>query len=151
MITEMQLLLVASVLKRGRSLDRFSTVISLLALAYGLAPLLGVPTRPGASLLCGLLVVIGMLQKFWALRVALDAELFIQLTARHASLQEHTQDLDQALLTLGLQAPTHTYRDWHQRCQGALRLLRWQALCLLAQLLLALGSILVLPWFSLAG
>ena len=49
----MNLRVVASLLGRGKQLERLSDGLTLLALAYGLAPLLGAPLQPLASLLCG--------------------------------------------------------------------------------------------------
>lgn len=151
MAFEMQLALVAGLLRRGRGLDLLSGAITLLALAYGLAPLLGVPYSPAASILCGLLVMFGLAQKYWAGRVALDAELFARLAVDAPRLQERTGELDQALLQLGLQKNTTVPPDWDERCRGALRLLRLQVAWLVAQLLLALATILATPWLSLAG
>ncbi|WP_043311954.1 hypothetical protein [Pseudomonas sp. ML96] len=151
MASEMQLALVAALLRRGRGLDLLSNALTLLALAYGLAPLLGAPHSAASSLLCGLLVMLGLAQKYWAIRVALDAELFARLAADTAHLAEHTSDLDQALHSLGLQPASTQPRDWQERCRGAVRLLRLQAAWLVAQLLLALSIILATPWLSLAG
>jgi hypothetical protein len=151
MASEMQLALVAGLLRRGRGLDLLSGAITLLALAYGLAPLLGSAYSPAASILCSLLVMFGLAQKYWALRVALDADLFTHLAGDAPRLQERTDELDQALLQLGLQKTTTVSRNWDDRCRGALRLLRLQAAWLIAQLLLALATILATPWLSLAG
>lgn len=151
MAFEMQLALVAGLLRRGRGLDLLSGAITLLALAYGLAPLLGVPYSPAASILCGLLVMFGLAQKYWASRVALDAELFTRLADDLGRLVSRTTELDQALLQLGLQKTAPATRGWEERCRGALRLLRLQAAWLVAQLLLALATILATPWLSLAG
>ncbi|HSX71071.1 MAG TPA: hypothetical protein VLF16_09065, partial [Pseudomonas sp.] len=136
MASEMQLSLVAGLLRRGRGLDLLSNALTLLALAYGLAPLLGTPPSATGGVLCGLLVMLGLAQKYWAVRVALDAELFARLANDAARLAEHTTDLDQALQVLGLQPATTQPRDWQERCRGALRLLRLQAAWLIAQLLL---------------
>lgn len=151
MASEMQLALVAGLLRRGRGLDLLSNALSLLALAYGLAPLLGAPPSAASGVLCGLLVMLGLAQKYWAVRVALDAELFARLANNSARLAEHTTDLDQALQVLGLQPATAQPRDWQERSRGALRLLRLQAAWLVAQLLLALAILLAAPWLSLAG
>jgi hypothetical protein len=147
----MQLALVTGLLRRGRGLDLLSGALTLLALAYGLAPLLGAAHSPAASILCSLLVMFGLAQKYWAVRVALDADLFTHLAADAPRLRERTGELDQALLQLGLQKTTAVPRDWDDRCRGALRLLRLQAAWLLAQLLLALATLLATPWLSLAG
>ncbi|WP_252272352.1 hypothetical protein [Pseudomonas subflava] len=151
MASEMQLTLVAGLLRRGRGLDLLSNALTLLALAYGLAPLLGMPYSATGGVLCGLLVMLGLAQKYWAVRVALDAELFTRLANDAAGLADHTTDLDQALLQLGLQHAKAPPRDWDDRCRGALRLLRLQAAWLITQLLLALAAILAMPWLSLAG
>ncbi|WP_339526918.1 hypothetical protein [Pseudomonas sp. EA_35y_Pfl2_R111] len=151
MATEMQLFTVASLLRRGRALDQLSTTLSLVALLIGLAPLLGITAQPLTALFCALLLIPGLGQKYWALRVALDAELFQQLASRVDQLAAHTADLDQALAQLKLQPANQPARSWDERSLGALRLLRQQALWLLAQLLLAVLIVLGLPWLSITG
>ena len=151
MASEMQLALIAGLLRRGRGLDLLSNALTLLALAYGLAPLLGAPPSAASGILCGLLVMLGLAQKYWAIRVALDAELFARLANDVSRLAVHTTELDQALQSLGLQAATAQPRDWQKRSRGALKLLRLQSAWLVAQLLLALATILATPWLSLAG
>lgn len=151
MATEMQLFTVASLLRRGRALDQLSNALSLVALLIGLAPLLGITAQPLTALFCALLLVLGLGQKYWALRVALDAELFQQLAGRVEQLTTHTVDLDQTLAQLKLQPANQSPRGWEERSLGALRLLRQQVLWLLAQLLLAILIVLSLPWLSITG
>jgi len=127
------LLLVAALLRRGRSLDHFSSALSLVAVAFGLAPWLGAPPSLMLALLCAALLVAGLAEKYWALRVALDAELFQRLAEFGDQLDSQTHALDQALQNLGLQNAQQADRSWSLRCQGALGLLRKQALCLLLQ------------------
>jgi len=151
MAAEMHLQLLASLLRRGRSLDGLSSGLTLLALLLGLAPLLGATAQPLSTVLCASLVTLGLIEKYWALRVALDAELLQRLATTPELLPGRTAELDQALARLGLQAPEMAARPWEQRSRGALRLLRLQALWLLAQLLLAGLIILGLPWLSITG
>lgn len=151
MATEMQLFTVASLLRRGKALDRLSSALTLLGLAIGLAPLLGAVAQPLSAVLCALLLLLGLVEKYWALRVALDAELFQRLADDAEHLTLHTADLDQALTGLGLQPANLAARSWDERSRGALRLLRLQALSLLAQLLLAVAIVLGLPWLSITG
>ncbi|MNG78358.1 hypothetical protein D3C79_369320 [compost metagenome] len=143
----MNLHLVASLLGRGAQLERLSDGITLLALAYGLAPLLGAPLHAGASLLCITLLVLGVLHKYWAIRVALDAELFARLSIS-PDLPSDTRDLDLALFDLQLKAQASDPRDWPTRSQAALALLRRQAMCLGLQLLLSLTTLLTLPFIG---
>lgn len=140
----MNLLVVASLLGRGKQLERLSDGLTLLALAYGLAPLLGAPLSALACLLCGVLLVLGVLHKYWAIRVAVDAELFARL-ADSSDLAADTQALDRALFELKLKPQAADSRAWPARSQAALGLLRRQAVCLGLQLTLALATLLMLP------
>ncbi|MNJ66305.1 hypothetical protein D3C77_623710 [compost metagenome] len=140
----MTLHLVASLLGRGKQLERLSDSLTLLALAYGLAPLLGAPLPLLASLLCIVLLALGVLHKYWAIRVAVDAELFAHLAASH-DLAADTQALDRALFELKLKPQAADSRAWPARSQAALALLRRQAVCLGLQLSLALATLLTLP------
>ncbi|EJO94582.1 hypothetical protein A471_05776 [Ectopseudomonas mendocina DLHK] len=138
------LLLVAALLRRGRSLDLFSSALSLVAVIFGLAPWLGAPASLALALICTALLILGLAEKYWALRVALDAELFQRLAEAGEQLDSQTRALDQALQKLGLQNAQLAGRDWSLRAQGALGLLRKQALCLLLQsVIVVLGFFIV--------
>ncbi|WP_411383735.1 hypothetical protein ACK3BK_03430 [Pseudomonas sp. L7] len=141
----MNLYLVATLLARGRQLERLSDALTLLAIAYGLAPLLGLHLHPLASVLCILLLILGLAHKYWAIRVALDAELFARLAASPQRADD-TRALDRALFDLNLKAKADDPRDWPTRSQAALALLRRQSLCLGLQLLLTLATLLTLPF-----
>ncbi|GGU65278.1 hypothetical protein GCM10009504_22800 [Pseudomonas laurentiana] len=149
MATEMHLRLVVSLLRRGRDLDRFSTVLTVLALLVGLAPLCGVAPSLFAALLAVLLLLCGLIQKYFALRVALDADLFACMTAPPHAFDLKADALDNALHELGLQPAATVSRSLFQRSRGALRLLRFQALCVCAQCLIVLLACLCMPWLSL--
>ena len=144
---DMELQIVASLLRRGRSLDQLSTGLTLLGILFGLAQLLLASISTICLLLALWMIVLGVLQKYWALRVAFDADLFAML-ARDVT---RTPDLDQALQTLGLQSSKRAGRPWTERRRGALKLLRKQAWLLGAQALLTLGVILASPWLPFAG
>ena len=147
MPADMELQVVASLLRRGRSLDQLSTGLTVAGVLFGLAQLLMPSVTPICLLLSLWMIILGLLQKYWALRVAFDADLFA-LLARDT---ERTTDLDQALQTLGLQSPNRAGRPWAERRRGALKLLRKQAWLLGAQALLTLGVILASPWLPFAG
>ncbi|MGO0702966.1 MULTISPECIES: hypothetical protein [unclassified Pseudomonas] len=147
MPADMELQVVASLLRRGRSLDQLSTGLTLLGVLFGLAQLLLASISTTCLLLALWMIVLGLLEKYWALRVAFDADLFA-LLARDVT---RTPDLDQSLQTLGLQLPKRAGRPWSERRRGALKLLRKQAWLLGAQALLTLGVILASPWLPFAG
>ncbi|CAM3901252.1 hypothetical protein [Ectopseudomonas alcaliphila] len=137
------LMLVAALLRRGRSLDHCSSALSLLAVVFGLAPWLGAPASLALALLCAALLIAGLAEKYWALRVALDAELFQHLAKAGEQLDNQTRALDQALQNLGLQNAQQAGRTWDLRSQGALGLLRKQALCLLLQIVIVVLGIFI--------
>ncbi|WP_437879860.1 hypothetical protein [Pseudomonas sp. LRF_L74] len=145
MSADWNLALVAALLRRGRALDSVSTGFTLVALASGLICQLNALSAP----LCALLLVAGLLQKYWAVRVALDAELF-QALANSSDLAADSQGLDRALIDNGLVASAQTTRSWPSRCQGALKLLKYQAATVVFQFFLGIVAVLVTPWFSFA-
>ena len=147
MPADMHLQVVASLLRRGRSLDQLSTGLTLLGVLFGLAQLLMVSITPICLLLSLWMIILGLLQKYWALRVAFDADLF----ALMAKDIERTGELDQTLQALGLQPANRPSRPWTERRRGALKLLRKQAYLLGAQVLLTLAVILASPWLPYAG
>lgn len=150
MLTEMELQLVAMLLRQGRSLDHLSSGLSLLALGVGLTiALLEMPSPCTAALATGI-VLLGLAQKYWAMRVAFDAELFALLAADASRLERRTLALDQALASLGLQPANNVGRPWSERSRGALRLLRTQSLLLATQVLLALGAPVIIAWLAAA-
>ncbi|MFP3538595.1 hypothetical protein [Pseudomonas sp. SIMBA_021] len=151
MSTEMQLYSVASLLRRGRALDQLSTGLTLLGALYGLGQYLLTSVTLGGLLVSLALVLLGLVEKYLALRVAFDADLFQRVADAPTALEHSTQALDQALSALGLQPAQRGGRPWDQRSRGALGLLRRQALLLAAQVLVILSVILVSPWLTFAG
>ncbi|MGX1171496.1 hypothetical protein [Pseudomonas sp. R151218B TE3479] len=148
MISDMELHTVASLLRRGHSLDQLSTGLTLLGALLGLGQWLVGLIDPWLLLLSTALLVLGVLEKYWALRVAFDADLFQRMADSSQSLAERTYTLDQALISLGLQPATRAGRLWTERRHGALLLLRRQSRLLAVQVVLVLGFILASPWLA---
>lgn len=148
---EMQLHIVASLLRRGKALDNLSTGLTLLCLGFGLIQLL--ITVPNALLLIVVVigVLLGVLEKYYALRVAFDGDLFHRLASDPQWLSDRTAALDVALGQLGLAPVDKAGRSWALRSQGALKLLRQQILFLAVQLLVVLSAIVIFPWLSVSS
>lgn len=140
------LLLVASLLRRGRSLDRLSTALTALSFALGLFGALNVGRSLAFGLVMASVVFLGILQKFFALRVELDAELFDALARAPERLEENTRKLDDALTSLLAVPAENAGRSWTERSRGALRLLHRQALLCAAQWLVALGCLIAVTF-----
>ena len=147
MSSEMQLHIVASLLRRGKALDNLSTGLTLLGLAFGLVQLLITP-MPLLLILSAAIVLLGLIEKYYALRVAFDADLFQAVASDETQLAERTLALDQALVALKFQPVDKSGRPWALRSKGALKLLRQQLLFVAVQLLVMLGAILIFPWLS---
>ncbi|QJI43255.1 hypothetical protein HKK52_20645 [Pseudomonas sp. ADAK2] len=151
MPVDMELQVVASLLRRGRSLDQLSTVLTVLGVLFGLLQLLLITPVTFGLLLSAWLIVTGLWQKYWAFRVAFDADLFTLMARDADALPDRTQALDHALQSLGLQPANRAGRPWAERQRGALSLLRKQAVLLAVQVLPTLAVILASPWLSFAG
>lgn len=151
MSADLPLHVLASLLRRGRALDQLSMGLTLLGVLLGLAPLLLSCFSLWCLAVSAWLVLSGLLQKYWALRVAFDADLFQLMAQDPSNLSERTEALDQALQDLGLQSRQSTNRPWTERSRGALGLLKRQALLLLVQISLPLLVILASPWLPFAG
>jgi hypothetical protein len=114
-------IIAGAILRRGSMVHTASSILTFGALA-GIAVAkvwLGV----GAAI-----VLLGLLEFWLAARVALDVELFDAI-ARSGDLE----GFDRTMQALGLMAADKANRSLGQRIQGALRLLKLQALTLVAQ------------------
>ncbi|WP_295471825.1 hypothetical protein [uncultured Pseudomonas sp.] len=145
---DMHLHIIAGLLRRGHALDQLSTGLTLLSVVLGLVPLwINTPALP-VAMLAACLMLLGLVEKYYALRVAFDAELFQTLASDTTHLTANTRALDQALTGLGLQPAGKAGRPWAERSQGALKLLRQQVLFVALQCVLLLGTLLIYPWLA---
>lgn len=124
----------AAILRRGSLLHTASLVLTLVVLIGGAA------TRPGGALLVAvaLIAVLGVIEFWLAVRVALDAELFDILAARPSDLA----GFDRVMQGLDLMPPGKANRPLVDRIHGAFRLLKLQALTLGVQVtVLVIGGL----------
>ncbi len=128
----------AASLGLGRRIDLWS--LALLLMAIGMLAISAGVLTPWRIGCLSVSVLAGIAQKYFSLRVALDAALFKRL-ADHAFRQSSAQDcetlmaLDSAMVDCGLiKAVEGSPRDLAVRCHGAMRLLYAQAVCIALQL-----------------
>lgn len=138
-MSDLRLLVCARLLEQGQRLDQLSTALSAVALAGALLAAIHYHLLLVTALLV-LTLLSGAVEKYWAIRVAFDAALFADVAEADDRVAATTQ-LDEGLTGLGLMPAANAGRDWTQRCQGALGLLRKQGLSFAAQLLLALVAV----------
>lgn len=115
----------AALLKRGKMLHH----VSLIFLVAAILLALGKGMR--CTLPLGLGLALGIVELWFAFRVALDADLF----GRLAGEKLETADMDKALSRLGLIKSEKSGRSMEDRAKGGLRLLKAQTLCLAGQIL----------------
>lgn len=127
----------AAVLRAGRLLHQVSFGLSCLML--GEVVVCHVSHRP-VPLPAGLAAVLcfGAAEMWFAMRVAVDADFFALLAGRSGEVVA----FDHALTVLKLRRPATAERTVEDRSRGAMRLLRWQGLLLVAQTLCLGGYLL---------
>ncbi|MCD5995425.1 hypothetical protein KDX38_17380 [Pseudomonas sp. CDFA 602] len=147
MSSAMHLYVVASLLRRGKSLDNLSTGLLVLSLALGLTQFwITSDINPWFTMTIVAMVLTGMLEKSQAFRVAFDADLFQYMADHPSQLNDLTQELDQVLSDLRLQPVDKGGRDWDLRTQGALKQLRQQVWYIMLQLVWLVVMIIIFPW-----
>lgn len=142
MSTPLELRAMAAVLRQGAPLDRLSLV--LLATALLLVAWYAGTGAVLAAALCGGSALAGLLQRYWAARVGLDADL-LEAVLAEADPARAGADLDAVLQRLGLLRTLPPPRDWLARWQGMRGLLRRQVLCFALQALALVLALCMAP------
>lgn len=140
MQTNMQCHVVAILLRRGRAIDNAAGVLTLIGLLTVLASWWGVHLNFWFSVAALIMVLLGLMQKYWAARVAIDAELFSLLATKNHHTTEALAELDYVLQQLSLAPITEHTRSLEDRGRGALRLLRWQLICFSTQVIFMVAA-----------
>ena len=149
----------ARLLETGKLVDLASTLTTLAVLV--LAIVWGLGHLAPAHLMWTLVVilVLGLAQKYYALRVAFDVGLFGDLAEAFQQASSNPDksspdnaplvELDRALAALGLRnVPEASPRPLSVRVAGATRLLRLQIVCLIIQWLLLVAASAVPAWIT---
>lgn len=131
--------LATAVLSQGRSLDHWSLVFTGFALAALLATQ---GSAPAGRLGLTAVVLAGLVQKYFAVRVGLDKEIFGSWSERWqrqgADPFIEIEEMDRSLAALELAGnpEAETTRPLQDRVKGALRLFRRQVLAFAVQAIL---------------
>ena len=129
----------AALLAQGRLLDGLSRPLTLFALGSLLvAPLLAMPLSWSLLMLLVAIGGVGLVQAYFAFRVAFDAALFQALSAGDAL--NGLPGLDGALAALRLMPERKAGRLAEARARGAMRLLLFQASLIVLQVVLIVGG-----------
>lgn len=126
-------------LAQGAMMHRLSSVLTITSVvAVPLLVLMLPPTRYGAPALATLAAIAGLAELWLAFRVAFDARIFALVSRGDATDGLTLPAFDAAMSALELMPKDKTGRPVAARLSGAMRLLRWQAALLLAQVAILL-------------
>lgn len=129
-------LAISALLRSGVfTLGTLSLGLSLLAVVVGVA--WSAPSDMAASL-WWVVLLCGLVERYFAFRLTLDERLFHQLG--HGSIPS-LQVLDTSLIQLGLRKSTLSERPWRDRLRGTRSLLRQHVFLVLLQTAAALASL----------
>jgi hypothetical protein len=130
----------ACLLDQGRVVDGLSRLLTAAALLVLLLPavLCASPQRLAAGILAAV-ALLGILETFLAVRVGFDAALFHRLSAGPEAVD--FDNLDTALVRLGLVGEPRPGRSTADRVAGAFRLLQRQAVMLGLQVALIAAAV----------
>jgi len=127
----------AALLDQGQRADRLSRPITAAsAIVLLLLPAFLGPPPVLLTTILALVVLLGLIELYLAIRVSFDAALFRRLAAAPEGFDRAR--LDRALSRLGLIPEDKAGRPIVERIAGARRLLAWQGMTLAAQILLVL-------------
>jgi hypothetical protein len=117
-----QVLVAARLLRATSKLDRLSIWLTLFTA-------LALITSTGPRLPEIMVVAIGALARWYALRIDFDARLLEDVAADTFT----KEDLDEAFVTMSLASRDKLGRDWSERCRGVRGLVTVQAALFVAQ------------------
>jgi hypothetical protein len=130
----------AALLDQGRILDRLSRPLTAAALIGLLSLPVLTPTPPGAVVAAAIVAAIaGLVQVYFAIRVAFDAALFNHLASTSGA--PDFASMDAALARLGLAPHRRPERPADARVAGARRLLKFQTFAVVVQVVSILGGV----------
>lgn len=141
-INKTALVTFCSLLGLSKKLDNFSQLLTILVIGIGMiaswwfhAVLL--------SIFCAVIFIIGVIAKYYALRLSLDKTLFDYLSQNPEQLSEILLELDEALVSFNLIKPnSQSPRTFVDRQHGTIQLLKKQLIMLIIQLLLLIVTLL---------
>ncbi|MCX8602184.1 MULTISPECIES: hypothetical protein [unclassified Gilliamella] len=133
-ITKTRLVTFSSFLLISQRLDILSLSLSLMALFFWLLASWSIGNLY-VIILCLITFFIGLISKYYALRIAFDRKLFEYLASQSDRLPEAITELDDALGQLNLiKANQQNVRSIHERENGTMKLFKKQIAYIILQL-----------------
>ena len=129
-MTKIDLVAFCSFLSLSKQIDIFSMLLSLLVVFVALLSSSAIPL----TIICLMIFILGLISKYYAIRIEFDRKLFKHLTNHVDHLHDELLAMDRALANLKLIKPSQfTSRTIADRQKGVLSLLKKQIILFLAQ------------------
>lgn len=142
---QMNLVVLVSLLKQSTKIDRFSSIITATSLLLLVIVMFLFADSLIMIILSVVIFVLGIVEKYFAIRVDFDRELFKSLQNYSSSeLSSVLESMDRSLCQFGLIKKNYDpLRNLESRIVGAVNLLKKQLFCSVMQTILLLGGVFV--------
>ncbi len=142
---QMDLVVLVSLLKQSTKIDRFSSIITATSLLLLVVVMFLFADSLIMIILSVVIFVLGIVEKYFAIRVDFDRGLFKSLqNYSNSELSSALESMDRLLCQFGLIKKNYDpLRSLESRIVGAVNLLKKQLFCSVMQTILLLGGVFV--------
>ena len=128
-VTKVDLVMFCCFLSLSKHIDLFSMLLSLLVVFVALLSSWAIPL----TIICLMIFILGLISKYYAIRIDFDRKLFVYLSEHVDHLPEELLAMDKALANLQLIKPYQSSRTVTERQRGILSLFKKQIILFLLQ------------------
>ena len=128
-VTKLDLVTFCCFLSISKQIDLFSMLLSLLVVFVALLSSWAIPL----TIICLMIFILGLMSKYYAIRIDFDRKLFVYLSEHVDHLPEELSAMDKALANLQLIKPHQSSRTVAERQKGILSLFKKQIILFLLQ------------------
>ena len=128
-VTKVDLVTFCCFLSLSKHIDIFSMLLSLLVVFVALLSSWAIPL----TIICLMIFILGLISKYYAIRLDFDRKLFVYLSEHVDHLPEELLAMDKALANLQLIKPHQSSRTVTERQKGILSLFKKQIVLFLLQ------------------
>ncbi len=128
-VTKLDLVTFCCFLSLSKHIDIFSMLLSLLVVFVALLSSWAIPL----TIICLMIFILGLISKYYAIRLDFDRKLFVYLSEHVDHLPEELLAMDKALVNLQLIKSHQSSRTVAERQKGILSLFKRQVVLFLLQ------------------
>ena len=128
-VTKLDIVTFCCFLSISKQIDLFSMLLSLLVVFVALLSSWAIPL----TIICLMIFILGLMSKYYAIRIDFDRKLFVYLSEHVDHLPEELLAMDKALANLQLIKSHQSSRTVAERQKGILSLFKKQMILFLLQ------------------